>query len=177
MIDTLYLLNYGDIMFEKIRKGLNNFAHNLLNITHSLFGTGLLVGGIVGCAFFAYPIFPVLFYGVITAIVGSLLFRAAHRVVDFISNMFNKDAAEVVATPIATAATTTATHVHAASSTNKMHAAFAKNPAPKATVNAQTQTPTGSNAQTQTQTESNIKQKGTAAANEDRAPSRAASFK
>ncbi len=75
-------------MLQTIGRGLKNFAHNLLDTIHSVFRSTILAIGIVSCVFFSFPILPALLYGFVAAIVGSIVFQAAHRVVDFLSDMF-----------------------------------------------------------------------------------------
>jgi hypothetical protein len=70
-------------------KKISNFFHNAINLTHSLFGTGVIVAGIVLCALSILPILPAICYGILALIVGSMLFAAAHRVVNFFSHLFN----------------------------------------------------------------------------------------
>jgi hypothetical protein len=163
-------------MLDKIKNGLKNFAHNLLNITDSLFRTGLLVGGIVLCVFYSAPFIPVLCYGFILGFVASLLFSAAHRVVDFFANMFSDGNTAQAKVEVTSTATNTPTAENTVSSTSVMQTAFAKNPAPKQpkVVDA--------SAQTESKTKNTTKKISTAtvAANQDEETAdaqRAVSFK
>lgn len=77
------------MILQKIGTGIKNFAHNLLNISHFLFNSMLIAGGVILCAFYSAPLLPVLFYGIASAIVGLVAFNAAHKVINFLANMFN----------------------------------------------------------------------------------------
>jgi len=115
-------------MFDKIKKGLKNFAHNLLSITHSLFGTALVVGGIVSFVFFGFPFVPVLCYGIILAVIGTLLFNAAHRVVDFFANMFDDTTTTPDVTVASNEPTATINHTHTQSSTQAIKTGLENHP-------------------------------------------------